>query len=87
MPRTKRPADAGVRWTIQSVTVRARDGPQRLRQAYRILIGGCSPAQSREVHDEEVSDACSDLCQSVHRQARERTNRRQPARGAPPMGE
>jgi hypothetical protein len=75
MPRTERLADAGVRWTIQSVTVRTRDGPQRLHRAYRILIGGCSRAQSRVVHDEEVSDACRDLCQSVHRQARQRTNR------------
>jgi hypothetical protein len=66
---------AGARWTIQSVTVRVRDGPQRLHQAYRILIGGCPPALGRAFHDEEGSDACRDLCQSVHRQAGQGTDR------------
>jgi hypothetical protein len=34
--RTRRPAPAV--WGIRSVSVRARDGPQRLDQIYRLLV-------------------------------------------------
>src|SRR4051812_3449802 len=38
MPRTRRtPADPG--WSVRSVFVRTRDGPDRLADAYRLLAG------------------------------------------------
>ena len=33
-----RPRPAVARWTVHSVFVRTRDGPQRLEQAYRHLV-------------------------------------------------
>ena len=36
---TPRPAEAGMVWAIRSVPVRSRDGPERLDQAYRRLLG------------------------------------------------
>ena len=43
MPRPTSPAPP-VRWTVQSVAGRARDGPQRLDQAYRLLLATPPPA-------------------------------------------
>jgi len=30
-------------WSIQSVSVRVRDGPQRLARVYRLLLTGLAP--------------------------------------------
>lgn len=41
MPRRSRPAP--IAWTIDSVTMRGRDGPRRLEQAYRLLVAAPAP--------------------------------------------
>jgi hypothetical protein len=41
MPAGQRPP-AATAWTIRSVAVRTRDGPERLDQAYRRLMGDTS---------------------------------------------
>ena len=41
MPAGQRPPTAAA-WTIRSTTVRTRDGPERLDQAYRRLMSGTS---------------------------------------------
>ena len=45
MPRGPRPQTAPT-WTVRSVSVRTRDGPLRLNQAYRRLLDP-PPAPSR----------------------------------------
>lgn len=70
MPRPT-PSAPPSRWTIQSVAVRARDGPQRLDQAYRLLLADPAaipgPAATHsptadERDGKEPCYACRDLC-------------------------
>jgi hypothetical protein len=62
MPRHS--PDANPAWVIRSVTVRTRDGPERLDQAYRRLVGspsrdnpppapGCMPKRAGVAHTPE----------------------------------
>jgi hypothetical protein len=48
-------------WQVVSVTVRARDGPQRVQAVYRLLVqaGPCpvGPGGARDVDGEEAPDA------------------------------
>jgi DNA-binding IclR family transcriptional regulator len=61
----------GHEWSVHSVVVRVRDGPERVRAAYRLLMdvgsvnadGGASPV-------EELHDAGRDLHARVDRAAR-----------------
>lgn len=65
------PAAPPVLWTIQSVAVRARDGPQRLDHAYRLLLDAPTathrPADtpSRPADERDGKEPCHarrDLC-------------------------
>lgn len=51
-------------WKIQSVSVRVRDGPQRLAQVYRLLLTGPAPgAPVPPVADgKEEPHGSRDLC-------------------------
>ena len=57
--RTRRPAPT--QWGIRSVSVRARDGPQRLEQVYQLLVvepvapaaGGVPPPGAPAVLEEQ----------------------------------
>lgn len=44
-------------WQVTLVGVRTRDGPHRLEQVYRILLGPRGPASN---NDKEGSHACGD---------------------------
>lgn len=85
MPRRLR-ATPEVVWQIDSVSVRARDGPKRLERAYRILVEGGATAHQDPLHGEDQSDARGDLCQGVHRTTRASADDRQPARRPPQLG-
>jgi len=60
-------ATRDVTWRVESVPVRARDGPMRVEQAYRILIRDRVTTLPQVIRQEEGPDARGDLCQSVHR--------------------
>lgn len=49
---TSPPVQAGTAWTIRSVPIRTRDGPERLDQAYRRLLDDPSSPVSNP-HAEE----------------------------------
>ncbi|HMB08208.1 MAG TPA: hypothetical protein VKP69_31320 [Isosphaeraceae bacterium] len=50
MPRRLR-ATPDVAWQIDSVSVRTRDGPKRVEQAYRILVEGRAMTHQRSAYD------------------------------------
>jgi hypothetical protein len=67
MPRTPR-ARPDRPWTIQSVSVRTRDGPQRLQRAYRLLLGNLNEHPMPNSGDERSQDhARGPLCPRLHR--------------------
>jgi hypothetical protein len=45
---SSRRAARPTRWTINSIYVRRRDGPNRIEQAYQILIDGGKDAYSKK---------------------------------------
>ena len=53
-------------WSVCSVAVRVRDGPERVRAAYRLLLDGGSfsayGATRADVPSSELVDAGGDLC-------------------------
>ncbi len=63
MPRDAR-TDQPARWRIQSIAVRARDGPERLHAVYRLLLtpGRPVPEHGAAGEDQEATDASGDLC-------------------------
>ena len=66
MPRNIR-ATPDAAWRIRSVDVRTRYGPERVEQAYRILLGDGPTSDRQPSHTKEESDARRDLCQGLHR--------------------
>ena len=57
-------------WTVHSVVVRVRDGPDRIRAAYRLLLdAGSLSADGRTSTVEELLDAGRDLHARVDRAA------------------
>jgi hypothetical protein len=65
MPRTSRARPAGP-WTVQSVYVRKRDGPQRIQRAYLLLLGNpheppTSPSDDERSHDHARGHLCPRL--------------------------
>lgn len=78
------PAAPPARWTIQSVAIRARDGPQRLDQAYHLVLAAPPPGVGPGAHcpadrryrngdgleGKEPGDACRDLCPRLDRPPR-----------------
>ena len=68
-------------WTIRSVFVRTRDGPDRLDHAYRRLCH--APTTSRP---EEKNHARRHLCTGLHRAPGAPADDRQPARGLEGLG-
>src|SRR5215211_4271196 len=84
-------------WSIQSVSVRVRDGPQRLARVYRLLLTG--PAAGAPVAPvaagKEESYGSRDLCPSFDGAPGPAANDREPDRhpdhlgppaGVPPRG-
>jgi hypothetical protein len=61
-------------WQIHSITVRQRDGPHRLRQAYRLLLSAPLPDASQSLSPEEETDAGRHLCTSLNRTPRARAD-------------
>ena len=57
-------------WTVHSVVVRVRDGPDRIRAAYRLLLDpGSLSADGRTSTVEELLNASRDLHARVDRAA------------------
>ena len=57
-------------WSIQSVFVRARDGPQRLDRVYRLLLTGpAGTAPDSAAGEEERNNGSGDLRASLDRTA------------------
>jgi DNA-binding IclR family transcriptional regulator len=55
-------------WTVHSVVVRVRDGPARVRAAYRLLLdAGSMSADGRALTVEEILDAGRDLHTRIDR--------------------
>ena len=73
-------------WQIHSITVRQRDGPHRLRQAYRLLLSTPLPDASQSLSPEEEADAGRHLCTSLHRTPRARADDRQSGDALAGMG-
>ena len=48
-------------WQILSTYVRHRDGPRRLEQAFRLLLGAPPPADGLTPAEGRTDHACSDL--------------------------
>ena len=67
MPRVAR-ADQPSRWRIQSIVVRARDGPERLHAVYRLLLepDRSAPDHAAAGESQEAADASCDLRPRVH---------------------
>ena len=66
--RTREPRPAG--WAVHSAFVPRRDGPRRLEQAFRILLGSDSGAGGIPTNDEgETVHESRRLCQSLDREA------------------
>ena len=64
--RKSRPAG----WTVHSAFVPRRDGPRRLEQAFRILLGAESGAGGISAStDEEIVHESRHLCQGFDREA------------------
>jgi hypothetical protein len=57
-------------WSVHSVVVRVRDGPERVRAAYRLLLDVGSVSTDGPLPAEEMLDAGRDLRARVDRAAR-----------------
>ena len=62
MPRIARPTSPA-HWRIESIAVRARDGPERLRAVYQLLLRPyrSAPVPAAEGECEEATDASRHL--------------------------
>ena len=58
MPVGQRPPTAAA-WTIRSTTVRTRDGPERLDQAYRRLVSDTSRHEPPPAPDRPPGRTCA----------------------------
>jgi hypothetical protein len=48
-------------WQVPSTYVRHRDGPRRVEQAFRLLLGPARPPEARNPTEGRSDHACSDL--------------------------
>jgi hypothetical protein len=55
-PQPRRPE-----WQVLSTHVRHRDGPRRLEQAFRLLLGPAGPPATATFTEGRSDHACSDL--------------------------
>jgi hypothetical protein len=56
-------------WQILSTYVRHRDGPRRVEQAFRLLLGPARPPEAPTPSDGRSDHACSDLRPRLDRPA------------------
>lgn len=54
-------------WHVRSIYVRHRDGPRRLEQAFRLLLGPARPPQAATFTDGRTDHANSHLCPRLDR--------------------
>jgi hypothetical protein len=57
-------------WAIHSAFVPRRDGPRRLEQAFRVLLGAGASVGISSTTDEETDHESRRVCQGLDREAR-----------------
>jgi hypothetical protein len=66
--KTREPRPAG--WVVHTAFVPRHDGPRRLEQAFRVLLGAESGAANvPQMTDEEIDHENCHLCKSLDREA------------------